>query len=331
MPIETITKNGRRRYRWTFERVIEDQRIRKTKLLPAGISAADADKLGRQWDAETYAIATGLKKQAVTIGECVRLHFADEGASWKDLRSRSQVMEKYAPEYENQDAMEGLYAWSVQFTGYLRASIDRDGNPKRPLADKSISNLLGYIRAAIKYAHKKGKVEHDETGRMAIPKFDNERHIYEGRRTMLEIAKASPYREVRAAIRVAFYSGMRLSEILRANVTAKGFDLGTTKNGRPRIVPIHPKIAVIARRVRFTIKPYQLKDQWVLARKRAGYPELRFHDLRHSAASEMINAGVDLYTVGGVLGHKTPASTKRYAHLVTERLADAVNKIGKGE
>ncbi|MEI7296663.1 site-specific integrase [Paraburkholderia tropica] len=331
MPIETFTKDGRRRYRWTYERVIEGRRVRKTKVIPAGFSAADADKLGRKWDAETYAVAAGIKRPTVTIGECVRLHFSDKGQGWKDLSSRSQVMEKYAPEYESQDAMEGLHEWSVQFTGYLRSSVDRDGKPKKPLADKSISNILGYIRAAIKYAKKKGKVQHDETGQMVIPAFENERHVYEKRRTMLQIAKASPYREVRAAIRVAFYSGMRMSEILRAKVTPKGYDLGTTKNGRPRIVPIHPKIAATARHVRFTIKPYQLKDQWVLARKRAGYPNLRFHDLRHSAASEMINAGVDLYTVGGVLGHKTPASTRRYAHLVTDKLAEAVNKIGKGE
>ncbi len=121
---------------------------------------------------------------------------------------------------------------------------------------------------------------------------------------------------------------MRLSEILRAKVTRDGFSLATTKNGRPRIVPIHPKIAVIARRVRFTIKPHKLKDEWNKARTKAGYPDVRFHDLGHSAASEMINSGIDLYTVGGVLGHKTPASTKRYAHLITERLADAVAKIG---
>ncbi|MFC6310309.1 tyrosine-type recombinase/integrase [Paraburkholderia dipogonis] len=78
----------------------------------------------------------------------------------------------------------------------------------------------------------------------------------------------------------------------------------------------------------FTIKPHKLKDEWNKARKIAGFPDLRFHDLRHSAASGMINAGIDLYTVGGVLGHKTPASTKRYAHLVTEKLADALAKIG---
>ncbi|GAC1611339.1 MAG: hypothetical protein NVS3B3_22250 [Aquirhabdus sp.] len=51
--------------------------------------------------------------------------------------------------------------------------------------------------------------------------------------------------------------------------------------------------------------------------------------MRNSATSEMINAGVDLYTVGGVLGHKSAQSTKRYSHLATKTLAEAVAKIGK--
>ena len=56
---------------------------------------------------------------------------------------------------------------------------------------------------------------------------------------------------------------------------------------------------------------------------------LHFHDLRHSSASEMVNNGVDLYTVGAVLGHKDARSTKRYSHLATETLSVAVGKIGK--
>ncbi|AOJ06499.1 hypothetical protein WS71_03540 [Burkholderia mayonis] len=79
----------------------------------------------------------------------------------------------------------------------------------------------------------------------------------------------------------------------------------------------------------FTIAPWKWKDEWVKTRMKAGHPEVRFHDLRPSAASEMINAGIDRYTVGGVLGHKTTTSTKRYAHLVTDKLADAVKKIGQ--
>ena len=142
MPIETITKNGKRRYRWTFERVIEGKRVRKTKILPAGLSAAAADKLGREWDAETYSIETGIKKPVVTIGECVSLHFQDKAEGWKDREIRSKVMEKYSSEYENQDAMVGLYDWSVRFAGYMRASIDHDGNPKKPMSQGTIRNTL---------------------------------------------------------------------------------------------------------------------------------------------------------------------------------------------
>jgi site-specific recombinase XerD len=42
----------------------------------------------------------------------------------------------------------------------------------------------------------------------------------------------------------------------------------------------------------------------------------------------MINAGVDLYTVGGVLGHKSQVSTARYAHLAQAKLKAAVGRIG---
>ena len=328
MPIETITKGGRRRYRWTFERVIENRRIRRTKLIPAGLSAAEADKLGRTWDAEVYAVNSGARRAVVTIGQCVRIHFEDKSSGWKDAKSRSQILEKYAPEYEDQDALE-LYDWSVRFAAYMRSSVDRLGQPKKAMSTGTIHNTLGYLRAAIKHAHKIGKLEYDQTAKMVIPKPAPERHVYKGRREMLEIARVTPHREARAAIRVAYYSGMRLSEILRAARTKKGFSLQTTKNGRPRIIPIHPRIAVIARRVKFTVPAWKIKDEWAKARKKAGYEDLRFHDLRHSSASAMINAGIDLYTVGAVLGHKSTVSTKRYAHLDQRSLEEAVNKIGR--
>ncbi|CAB3905568.1 MAG: phage integrase [Achromobacter mucicolens] len=43
----------------------------------------------------------------------------------------------------------------------------------------------------------------------------------------------------------------------------------------------------------------------------------------------MINAKVDLYTVGAVMGHKSAASAKRYAHLATEAIKTAHSQIGK--
>ena len=44
---------------------------------------------------------------------------------------------------------------------------------------------------------------------------------------------------------------------------------------------------------------------------------------------ELINAGVDLFTVGRVLGHKDPRSTQRYSHLAIDTLTAAVGKIGR--
>ncbi|MDR6389149.1 tyrosine-type recombinase/integrase [Paraburkholderia phenoliruptrix] len=328
MPIETITKAGRKRLRWTFKRVVEGERVRKAKLLPAGISAKEADELARKWEAEIYALASGTRKAVVTIGECVSTHVADKSLDWKDATKRIQILEKWGAEYANQDATD-LHNWSKGFIGYLRASKDRKGRPKRPLSDGAIRNILAYIRAAIKYAHKVGKLEVDQTSRMVIPSVNNERHHYPQRAEMLQIARACKNRQVRAAIRIAFYSGMRRGEIMKAKVTRQGFSLSDTKNGRPRIVPIHPRIAVLARKTKFTLTVKQFEIEWMKAREAAGHPETKFHDLRHGAASEMINAGIDLFTVGGVLGHKSVVSTKRYSHLVTDKLATAISEIGK--
>lgn len=327
MPIETITKNGRKRFRWTFNRIINGQRYRQTKLLPAGISTQEADALARQWEAEVYAIATGQKKATVTIGDCVKQHVADKHAEWKDAEARIQILQRWSAEFASQDATD-LHEWSKLFIGYLRAKQDRQGKPKRALTDASIRNILAYIRAAIKYSFKIGLLHEDMTARMVMPPVRNERHHYPDRREMLRIARKCRNRQTRAGIRIAFYSGMRKAEIMRAKVSKKGFVLEDTKNGERRIIPIHPRIAVLARKIRFTISPDKFNDEWEIARAAAGYTSTRFHDLRHGAASEMINSNVDLYTVGAVLGHKSSASTRRYSHLVIDKLANAVSQIG---
>ncbi len=60
---------------------------------------------------------------------------------------------------------------------------------------------------------------------------------------------------------------------------------------------------------------------WQRIRMRAGLPDLRLHDLRHSFASFLVNSGVSLYVVQGLLGHAHARYTQRYAHLTRRHAA----------
>ena len=66
---------------------------------------------------------------------------------------------------------------------------------------------------------------------------------------------------------------------------------------------------------------------WHAARCRAGLPDFRVHDLRHSFASFLVNSGRSLYEVQELLGHADIRTTSRYAHLAREKLVEAVECI----
>ncbi len=65
-------------------------------------------------------------------------------------------------------------------------------------------------------------------------------------------------------------------------------------------------------------KPYlrqdSLKKPFLLACKHAGIEGLRFHDLRHTAATRMIEAGAPVVAVSKILGHQNLSTTMRYVH-----------------
>ena len=63
--------------------------------------------------------------------------------------------------------------------------------------------------------------------------------------------------------------------------------------------------------------------------KRAGLPEIRFHDMRHTFATVALQNGVDIKTVSGMLGHYSAGFTlDTYAHVTTDMQKDAAQKMG---
>lgn len=71
-----------------------------------------------------------------------------------------------------------------------------------------------------------------------------------------------------------------------------------------------------------------VKKAWAEVTKTAEVPDLRWHDLRHDFASQLVMRGAPLYTVQKLMGHANSRMTQRYAKLAPSTLADAVNMLG---
>lgn len=66
------------------------------------------------------------------------------------------------------------------------------------------------------------------------------------------------------------------------------------------------------------------KQAWNCARTRAKLDGFRWHDLRHTCASYLVQQGVGIRVVAEILGHKTLQMAMRYSHLAPDHLADGL-------
>lgn len=154
---------------------------------------------------------------------------------------------------------------------------------------------------------------------------------------------ASPI-HLRELILFALYTGMRRGEILRLRWDAIDAKIQTitvveTKSGRLRRIPINFVVAEVLEGRRkekgpfvFTWqgKPFaRFNKTWRKAVLAAKIPPIRFHDLRHTFATRLVLAGIDLVTVKELLGHQTIQMTLRYSHPAPENHRQAVDRLAK--
>lgn len=144
-------------------------------------------------------------------------------------------------------------------------------------------------------------------------------------------------------------TGLRLGELFalewkdinftHRQLTVRG---ANAKNGQSRHIPLNTEAYEVLRDWRQTKEPdsdlvfpspttgekmTNIRTAWRALAKSAGLEGRRFHDLRHTFASNLIMKGVDLNTVRELLGHKSLDTTLIYAHLAPEHKVQAVARL----
>jgi integrase len=145
----------------------------------------------------------------------------------------------------------------------------------------------------------------------------------EGKKLM---ASAKP--EIREAIRWALLTGLRRGEILSltpAHFRNGAIYLKDTKSGLPRTVPIPDELN--PKRFPFDLHPTALSKGFQDARQRAGLPDIRYHDLRRSYATWLLQGGTGLGDIRDLLGHSNVAMTSRYIGSSLKHLRKAVRRL----
>jgi integrase len=156
---------------------------------------------------------------------------------------------------------------------------------------------------------------------------------------------------LRDIVECAIHTGMRKGEILNlkwSQVKNGLIYLTKTKTSNPREIPVNDTLELIFNRRKrqfklrladgkkqntdyiftFNGEPVMdVKTAFRIACDNAGIEDFRFHDLRHTFASQLILKGGTLKDVQELLGHKTMTMTLRYAHLTQEHKRKAVNLL----
>ncbi len=220
-------------------------------------------------------------------------------------------------------------------------------NPKKLLAPATINRELAFLRHLFNVAIEDGKAEVNPVRPKMFVKENNERVRFltdvEEKRLRAAMGEAEW-----PTVAVALHTGLRQSEQLHLRWQDVDFTTGIitvprSKHGETRRVPMNDTVREILR-----TRASRLKSRYVFpsatgktpvdarnymnrvflkALRKAGIEGFRWHDLRHTFASRLVMAGVDLRTAQELMGHKTITMTLRYAHLSPAHQLDAVQRL----
>jgi excisionase family DNA binding protein len=250
--------------------------------------------------------------------------------SWKTDRSYIKSMTEY---FGNAPLSE---ISSFHIEGYKAERL------KQHVRHSTVNRCLAVLRRMLNLSVEWGYLqEHQRPKFKLFSEKDNlkERILTQDEETKLFQASATHLRPI---LTLALHSGMRLGEILSLTWTQIDLKKGLirverTKSGLSRLIPVNSALygdlratrgqsssAFLFRNAK-TEKPLgSVKTAFKAACRRAGISGLRFHDLRHTFASRLVERGADLITVKELLGHSSVKITERYTHSQSEQKKSAV-------
>lgn len=196
---------------------------------------------------------------------------------------------------------------------------------KSGLAPAPINRRLALLKRVAKLSYRRWKwLDNDLGARIELLPGERKRSQWvtpaEAKR-LLTAAKGT----IREAIRWALLTGLRRGEILSivpSSFKGRAVYLPDSKSGKPRSVPLPPGLD--PRKFPFGIHPTALSKGFQAARTLAGLPDIRFHDLRRSYATWLLQGGAGLKEVQDLLGHANISMTSRYLGSSVEHLREAV-------
>ena len=265
-------------------------------------------------------------------------HIQSTKRSWDtdDSMLRNHVLPRFGKchlDEIKQEAVSDFYHGMVRSSGYAQGTANR-----MLVMFKTLMNLAK--RWQIPGAEKNPT----EGVKLIDPQNARERFLTpEETQRLRDALDDSENPQLKFIVPLLLLTGCRKRELLDArwqdfDTQRRTWRIPMTKSGKPRHAPLSAAaVSILAQLPRWpgcdyvvpnpkTKKPYvSIFCSWNTARKQAGLPEVRMHDLRHSMASNMVNSGRSIYEVAKVLGHTQLKTSQRYSHLSQETLLAAVD------
>jgi len=290
-----------------------------------------AEALVAQWVQDDFFEEHFGKKPDLPFGDAL-VHYAK--AQKRDhprhFMSRTRYRLKFLAE-----RFKGLNVSDFTF-GFVQAFVDeRLETVSSGMALKDVA----YIKAIINKARREGRTDFVPNFPRIAASKPRSRWLTHDEEERLVLAAAD---HLKPLIRIAVDTGGRRSELLgldwrHVELDARRIVFVGTKNGEDRTVRLCERAVDTLTKMGpknsgpvFTYNGKSIKCVKVgfgRACERAGIEDLRFHDLRHTFASRLVQSGVPLYEIMHLTGHKSLAMVQRYAHLAPDFQERAIKAL----